>query len=141
MAWRRSTSTDRPKIPRWQKAAALIPLALVAGAWTASLGSSTTATADSSDQDPRVPSVPTTSFDEPASYTSPSETTFPAISSNGNQPALDNPKDPASARLYAAIAAAGMPFADAEDGSFGLSSAGWLPLELIAGNVVSDGEV
>ena len=28
MAWRRSTSTDRPKIPRWQKAAALIPLAL-----------------------------------------------------------------------------------------------------------------
>ena len=47
----------------------------------------------------------------------------------------------ASARLYAAIAAAGMPFADAEDGSLGSSSAGWLPLELIVGNVVSAGEV
>jgi membrane-bound lytic murein transglycosylase B len=106
MAWRRSTSTDRPKIPRWQKAAALIPLALLAGAWTASLGSPTTATADSSDQDPRVPSVPTTSFDEPASYTSPSETTFPAISSNGHQPALDNPEDPASASANGIPAAA-----------------------------------
>ena len=41
---------------------------------------------------PGVPSVPTTSFDEPASYTSPAETTFPTISSNGNQPALDQPQ-------------------------------------------------
>jgi membrane-bound lytic murein transglycosylase B len=104
MALRRSTSTDRPRLPRWQKAAALIPLALLAGAWTASLGSSTTATADSSDQDRGVPSVPTTSFDEPASYTSPAETTFPTISSNGNQPALD--KDPSSASANGIPAAA-----------------------------------
>jgi membrane-bound lytic murein transglycosylase B len=97
MALRRTGDTDRPRIARWQKAAAVIPLALLAGAWAASLGSPTTATADSADQDPGVPAVPTTSFDQPASYTSPSETTFPTISSNGNQPALDDPKDPSSA--------------------------------------------
>jgi membrane-bound lytic murein transglycosylase B len=106
MALRRSTSTDRPRIPRWQKAAAVIPLALLAGAWTASLGSPTTATADSSDQDRGVPSVPATAFDEPASYTSPAETTFPRISSNGDQPALDDPKDPSSASADGIPAAA-----------------------------------
>ncbi len=91
-----SGRTNRPKIARWQKATALIPLALLAGAWTASLGSPTTATADSAVKDPGVPAVPTTSFDQPASYTHPSDTTFPEISSNGNQPALDSPSNPSS---------------------------------------------
>jgi membrane-bound lytic murein transglycosylase B len=105
MALRRSGKTDRPRFTRWQKAAALIPLVLLAGAWTASLATDTTATADSTDQ-PDIPSVPTTSFDQPASYTSPSETTFPTISAHGNQPGLDDPKDPSSVSANGIPAAA-----------------------------------
>ncbi len=62
---------ERGRIPRWQKAIPLVPLALLAGAWTASLGSPNTATADAPIQDPGVPAVPATSFDQPASYTQP----------------------------------------------------------------------
>jgi hypothetical protein len=50
--------------------------------------------------------VPTVWFDEPASHTSSAERTFPTISSNGNQPALDHPKDPSSAPANGIPAAA-----------------------------------
>src|SRR6476619_1002558 len=96
MAQRRTNRAERPKIARWKKGVAVIPLALLAGAWAANLGSSTTATADSARDDAGVPAVPTTSFDQPASYTNPADTTFPGVSSNGDQPGLDRPRDPSS---------------------------------------------
>lgn len=100
-----SGRTDRPTIPRWKKAAALIPLALLTGAWTANAGSSsTTARADSTDRGSDIPSVPTTAFDDPASYTKPGQTTFSGISSDGDQPTHD-PTDPSS------ISANGIPAA------------------------------
>jgi membrane-bound lytic murein transglycosylase B len=85
----------RHRTARWQKATALIPLALLAGAWTASLGSPTTATANSVVKDPGVPAVPATSLDQPASYTVPPTVAPRTITPNGNQPALD-PRDPSS---------------------------------------------
>ncbi len=65
MAARRTT---RNGTARWQKVTALLPMALLAGAWTASLGSATTAIADPG-QDTGLPAVPTTAFNSPASYT------------------------------------------------------------------------
>ncbi|MBA2774406.1 MAG: hypothetical protein H0U36_10245, partial [Nocardioidaceae bacterium] len=62
---------DSKGITGWHKAATLVPLALLAGAWSASLGSPTTATADAPVNDTHIPAVPTTSFDQPASYTLP----------------------------------------------------------------------
>jgi hypothetical protein len=91
MALRRK---DRPGTPRWQKATAVVPLALLAAAWTASLGHPTTATADSAVDGPAVPVVPTTPFDQPANYTDPSQLIDPG--SAGVRPALD-PNDPSTA--------------------------------------------
>lgn len=65
------TSGTKKGIARWQQATALVPLVLLAGAWSASLGASSSATANSPVQDPGVPAVPTTSFDQPASVTRP----------------------------------------------------------------------
>ena len=69
----RARHRTRRGISRWQKATAVVPLALLAGAWTASLGSvgTTSAAADTGTGDPGVPAVPTTAFDSPASYTEP----------------------------------------------------------------------
>ena len=62
---------DSKGISRWHKAAALVPLALLAGAWSASLGSPTTATADAPVKEAGIPAVPTTSLEQPANYTVP----------------------------------------------------------------------
>ena len=84
-----SSRPRRPGIARWQKATAVVPLALLAGAWTASLGTPTTATADSAVHDPGVPAVPTTSLDGPASYTVPRGIAPSTTTTRQNQPGID----------------------------------------------------
>ena len=90
-----SSQPRRSGIARWQKATAVVPLALLAGAWSASLGTSTTATADSSVTDTGVPAVPTTSLDSPASYTLPPNIAPSQTNTGGNRPSID-PTDPSA---------------------------------------------
>jgi hypothetical protein len=67
-----SATGRQQRFSRWQKAAALVPLALIAGAWTANLGSATpTASDDVGETDPSIPQVPGTTLDDPASMTVP----------------------------------------------------------------------
>ncbi|MGZ5370540.1 lytic transglycosylase domain-containing protein [Aeromicrobium sp.] len=54
------------KLTRWQKASALVPMAVLVGAWGAAMTSTGLANA-SNDSDVAVPDVPTTAFDQPAS--------------------------------------------------------------------------
>ncbi len=65
----------RTRAPRWHRVIALLPLCLLAGAWTASLGSTNPSVADAK-TDRNIPSVPTTAIDEPASYTTVSDKSF-----------------------------------------------------------------
>ena len=58
------------KLSRWQKASALVPMAILVGAWGATLTNTVLANAADSVVDPGVPDVPTTSFDQPASVQS-----------------------------------------------------------------------
>ena len=58
------------KLTRWQKASALVPMAILVGAWGAALTSTGLASAADSAGDPGVPDVPTTAFDQPASVQS-----------------------------------------------------------------------
>ena len=88
-----SSRPRRSGIARWQKATAVVPLALLAGAWSASLGTPTTATADSALSAPGVPAVPTTSLDSPASYTVPADIAPSQTTSSGDRPSID-PTDP-----------------------------------------------
>lgn len=55
------------KLTRWQKAGALVPMALLVGAWGVALANSGLASATDSDDPSDVPSVPSTAFDDPAS--------------------------------------------------------------------------
>jgi hypothetical protein len=69
-----ATGTNGPqhRFSRWQKAAALVPLALIAGAWSANLGSAApTAADDPAAADPGIPAVPGASINDPASVTVP----------------------------------------------------------------------
>src|SRR4051794_15490120 len=63
------------RFSRWQKAAALVPLALLAGAWTANLGAAAPRDVDRSSETPHalpdLPSVPGTQLNDPASVTVP----------------------------------------------------------------------
>jgi membrane-bound lytic murein transglycosylase B len=54
------------RLTRWQKAAALVPMAVLVGAWGAALGNSGLATA-SGDDPSEIPDVPATAFEQPAS--------------------------------------------------------------------------
>lgn len=54
-------------LTRWQKASALVPLAVLVGAWGAALANSDLATASDESAAAAVPEVPGTAFDEPAS--------------------------------------------------------------------------
>jgi len=56
---------------RWQKATAIVPLVLLAGAWTSSLTGPSLAVASGGVGDPGVPAVPTTAFEQPASVSVP----------------------------------------------------------------------
>ena len=56
---------------RWQKATAIVPLVLLAGAWTSSLTGPSLAVASGGVGDPGVPAVPTTPFEQPASVSVP----------------------------------------------------------------------
>ena len=58
------------KLTRWQKASALVPMAILVGAWGAALTSTGLASAADSVGDPGVPDVPTAAFDQPASVQS-----------------------------------------------------------------------
>ncbi|WP_199906842.1 lytic transglycosylase domain-containing protein [Aeromicrobium chenweiae] len=55
------------KLTRWQKAGALVPMAVLVGAWGAALGNSGLATATGGPSDADVPAVPATAFEQPAS--------------------------------------------------------------------------
>lgn len=55
------------KLTRWQKAGALVPMALLVGAWGVALANSGLASATDGDGPSDVPSVPSTAFDDPAS--------------------------------------------------------------------------
>ncbi|MDQ3156054.1 MAG: lytic transglycosylase domain-containing protein [Actinomycetota bacterium] len=58
------------KLTRWQKASALVPMAVLVGAWGAALTNTGLANASNDSNDPGVPDVPTTAFDQPASIES-----------------------------------------------------------------------
>ena len=55
------------KLTRWQKASAIVPMAVLVGAWGAALTNSALATASSDSLNSAVPDVPTNPFDQPAS--------------------------------------------------------------------------
>lgn len=55
------------KLTRWQKASALVPMAVLVGAWGAALGNSGLATASESISESEIPDVPATAFEQPAS--------------------------------------------------------------------------
>lgn len=64
----------RRRLSRWQKASAVVPVALMVGAWGAAITDTDLATASSSSKDsfdPGVPEVPTRTFEEPASVQAP----------------------------------------------------------------------
>jgi hypothetical protein len=62
------------RMTKWQKASALIPLALLSGAWTASLAVSTaTAEEEASGKLPDGSTVPSEAIDDPASISAPGE--------------------------------------------------------------------
>ena len=55
------------KLTRWQKAGALVPMAVLVGAWGAALGNSGLATASDDVSAADIPDVPATAFEQPAS--------------------------------------------------------------------------
>jgi hypothetical protein len=55
------------KLTRWQKASALVPMAVLVGAWGAALTNSSFATASDGTGGGAIPNVPTSAFDQPAS--------------------------------------------------------------------------
>lgn len=55
------------KLTRWQKAGALVPMAVLVGAWGAAIGNSGLATAKDGVSDDQIPAVPATAFEQPAS--------------------------------------------------------------------------
>src|SRR4051812_23402904 len=55
------------QLTRWQKAAALVPMAVLVGAWGAALGNSGLATASDGISESDIPDVPATAFEQPAS--------------------------------------------------------------------------
>ena len=79
------------RMTRWQKASALVPLALLSGAWTASLAVSS-ATADDSDGAAKLPdgsTVPSQAIDDPASVSAPGEIA-PGIPTGGAEKVLSS---------------------------------------------------
>ncbi|MEO6604139.1 MAG: lytic murein transglycosylase [Aeromicrobium sp.] len=58
------------KLTRWQKASALVPMAILVGAWGAALNSSSFATASDGTGGGDVPDVPSAAFEQPASVQS-----------------------------------------------------------------------
>jgi membrane-bound lytic murein transglycosylase B len=55
------------KLTRWQKASALVPMAILVGAWGAALTRADLATASGDDPGSAIPAVPATAFEDPAS--------------------------------------------------------------------------
>ncbi|MCW2771124.1 MAG: hypothetical protein JWR27_2557 [Aeromicrobium sp.] len=55
------------KLTRWQKASALVPMAVLVGAWGAALGNQGLATASGGIDESDIPAVPTTAIEQPAS--------------------------------------------------------------------------
>jgi hypothetical protein len=71
--------SHRRRVSTWQKTTAVVPLALLTGAWAVALSGGGLATASSEQpvQPPSVPDVPTTAFEVPASVQMPTDTTLP----------------------------------------------------------------
>ena len=91
-------------LSRWQKASAVIPVALMVGAWGAALTNDDLATASksSSGKDPGVPEVPTTAFEQPASVQSPNSSPTgidPKAGANGTLSTLSSNGIPAATLL------------------------------------------
>ena len=63
------------RMTTWQKATALVPLALLSGAWTASLAVTSATAADSEDTQklPDGSTMPTETVEDPANITAPGE--------------------------------------------------------------------
>src|SRR5699024_5003424 len=57
------------RLTRWQKAGALIPMALLVGAWGAAINNSVLANVAGEDG-PGIPEVPSTAFEQPATVKS-----------------------------------------------------------------------
>jgi hypothetical protein len=79
------------RMTRWQKASALVPLALLSGAWTASLAVSS-ATADDSEASPELPdgsTVPSKAIEDPASVSAPGQIA-PGIPTGGADKVLSS---------------------------------------------------
>jgi hypothetical protein len=55
------------KLTRWQKASALVPMAVLVGAWAAALGNLVPADASGDNTGSDIPAVPATAFEDPAS--------------------------------------------------------------------------
>src|SRR3954453_21878256 len=68
-------SHSHKRLTRWQKASALVPLALLSGAWTTSLVVTSPMSADAKDHGklPDGTSVPTKAIKAPASLSNPGE--------------------------------------------------------------------
>ncbi|MGH3505344.1 MAG: lytic transglycosylase domain-containing protein, partial [Nocardioidaceae bacterium] len=94
--------------PRWQRATAVLPMALLAAAWTASLNTASVAVADSNPVDPGVPSVPATALDQPASYTTPPALDPNDLHSNPRQSTSPGGRTPSSSALANGIPSAAM---------------------------------
>ncbi|MDO9379308.1 MAG: lytic transglycosylase domain-containing protein [Nocardioidaceae bacterium] len=75
------------RLTRWQKASAVVPVALIVGAWGAAIAGPQVTSASSSQDgsDPGVPEVPSTPFEQPASIQAPN-TTPPGVDPRAGAP-------------------------------------------------------
>nr|MCW2727293.1 hypothetical protein [Aeromicrobium sp.] len=88
------------QLTRWQKASALVPMALLVGAWGAALGNSGLATASDGISDSDIPDVPATAFEQPASVQQSPSGVDPKAGAAGTVSTLSTNGIPTSA-LYA----------------------------------------
>ena len=85
------------KLSRWQKASALVPMAVLVGAWSAALATGGLASAIDGDDAASLPSVPGTAFDQPASVQDSPAGIDPRAGTDGTLATLATNGIPASA--------------------------------------------
>jgi hypothetical protein len=136
--------TDRRhRFTRWQKAAALVPLALTAGAWTANLGSVEPLAAHPASAGSGIPTVPGTRIDDPASLTVPPSLdpqTYVTTPNDGSTGAHETGADPSAESANGIPAVTLAAYRRAEAVLAQADPACRLPWELVAaiGRVESD---
>ncbi len=87
-------------LTRWQKASALVPMAVLVGAWGAAMGNSGLASASGGIADSDIPDVPATAFEQPASVQQIPEGVDAKAGASGTVSTLSTNGIPSSA-LYA----------------------------------------